>query len=515
MSESLIISGFGVIGTEVLHEIVKKNKSKKLQISIIDKDYTNFPGGIAYSTSKSKFGFFNNPLRLSNNEFQNWVKKPSNQKKLITYFEDNKDLNLSNWLKKNIIKNKYKFKNLSELYLPRSTYSIFLKDKISKTFKIIKKKKFIKVNFFENKLLKIKKLNKNYVCYTNKKLKLKNIILKNDKFEITNKIKKKINFLKSNRIILGLGILPPANINYKKSFSNINYIHDFYSLGGSNNLINKLKNINLQKKEIKLIFIGSKAGLLETMQEIENLNEKILSKLKIISISSSSASLEKAELSNNYKKYKFRYLTSEAIKKIIKSNDILSLILAEFKNGLKTGFNKYDVWTLILEKKLLDKCFKKLNEKEKQEYNNSTFKKLRDLTRYTYPETVESKMRLEKKKTLKYLKDKVIKLKKNRENIKVITKQSGNLLADIVINVSGPVSLFDNTSEVSYLNSLKKICKNYNERGFISDKHHRINEEIYAPGTLSSNFNSERKTIIKSITENSKKVAIHFIKSIE
>ena len=261
-----------------------------------------------------------------------------------------------------------------------------------------------------------------------------------------------------------------------------------------------------------MIFIGSKAGLLETMQEIENLNENII-KVKKLSISSSSVSLEKAELSNNYKKYKFRYLTNETIKKIIKSNDILSLILAEFKNGIKTGFNKYDVWTLILEKNYLINVLK-LNEKEKQEYNNSTFKKLRDLTRYTYPETVESKIRLDKNKTLKYIKDKVIKLKKNKEKINVITKQSGNLLADIVINVSGPVSLFDNTNEVSYLNSLKEICKNYNERGFVSDKHCRINEEIYAPGTLSSNFNSERKTIIKSITENSKKVAIHFIKSI-
>ena len=71
MYESLIISGFGVIGTETLYEIIKKSKSQKLQISIIEKDYSNFPGGIAYSDSKSKFGFFNNPLRLSNNEFKN------------------------------------------------------------------------------------------------------------------------------------------------------------------------------------------------------------------------------------------------------------------------------------------------------------------------------------------------------------------------------------------------------------------------------------------------------------
>lgn len=515
MYESLIISGFGVIGTETLYEIIKKSKSQKLQISIIEKDYSNFPGGIAYSDSKSKFGFFNNPLRLSNNEFKNWVKKPLNQRKLITYFKDNKDLNLENWLKKNIIKNNYKFKNLSELYLPRLTYSIFLKDKISKTLKIIKKKKFIKINFFENKLLKIKKKDKNYTCYTNKNLKLKNIIFKKDEFKITNKSEKKINYLKSNRIILGLGILPPANINNKKYFSNINYIHDFYSSGGSSNLIKKLKKISLYKRKIKLIIIGSKAGLLETMQEIENLNKKILSKLKIISISSSSLSLEKAELSNNYKKYKFRYLTNENIHKISKSNDILSLILAEFKNGLKTGFHKYDIWTLILQRKLLDKSFEKLNEREKQEYNNSTFKKLRNLTRYTYPETVNSKIRLEREKTLKHVKDKVTKLEKNKKKIKVSTKQSGSLLADIVINVSGPVSLFNNTNEVSYLNSLKKICKDFNERGFVSDKYHRINENIYAPGTLSSNFNPQRKTIIKAITENSKKVAKHFIKSIK
>ena len=122
---------------------------------------------------------------------------------------------------------------------------------------------------------------------------------------------------------------------------------------------------------------------------------------------------------------------------------------------------------------------------------------------------------MEREKTLKHVKDKVTKLEKNKKKIKVSTKQSGSLLADIVINVSGPVSLFNNTNEVSYLNSLKKICKDFNERGFVSDKYHRINENIYAPGTLSSNFNPQRKTIIKAITENSKKVAKHFIKSIK
>ena len=93
-----------------------------------------------------------------------------------------------------------------------------------------------------------------------------------------------------------------------------------------------------------------------------------------------------------------------------------------------------------------------------------------------------------------------------------MTKKSGNLLADIVINVSGPVSLFNNHNEVLYLDSLKRICTNFNERGFVSDKYHRISSGIYLPGTLSSNFNPERKTIIKSITENTKMVVKHLIK---
>ena len=91
--------------------------------------------------------------------------------------------------------------------------------------------------------------------------------------------------------------------------------------------------------------------------------------------------------------------------------------------------------------------------------------------------------------------------------------KSGTLRGDIVVNVSGPVSLFKNQSEVPFLKSLKKICNKFNERGFTSDKFFQITNKVYAPGTLSSNFNPERKTIIKSITENCVITAKHFVKS--
>ena len=72
LSYDLAIIGFGVIGSEALYNINKlKLKKKKIKIAIIDKDKKNIPGGVAYSINKSKYGFFNNPLRLSHQNFIN------------------------------------------------------------------------------------------------------------------------------------------------------------------------------------------------------------------------------------------------------------------------------------------------------------------------------------------------------------------------------------------------------------------------------------------------------------
>lgn len=513
MFERLIITGFGVIGTEVFHQIIKRNKFKKLHISIIEKNFSNFPGGIAYSKLNSRFGFFNNPLRLSNNEFKNWVKKTPSQKKLIKYFKDNKNLKLNRWLKKNVKKNEYKFLNLKEIYLPRSAYSIFLEEKFSQTLKILsKKEKFIKVDFYENELIEIAKFKDKYKCLFKNNL-VKKRLIKKKSFLIKNYSYKKEKNLIGDCLILGVGILPPSNVNSNIAFEDKNYIHDFYSSGGTKNLITKLKSLNNKQNNITLIFIGNKAGLLETVQEVENLNQKILKRLNILSISPSDLTLQKAEFSKKYFKHKFEYLTHKNIKKIRKAASILSLIKKEFSSGQRKGFNKYDVWTRILENNILEKCYKKLNLSQKKIYNNKIFSQLRNLTRYTFPETVDAKNRLEKLNLLKNLNDKVIKLKKLHNKIAVKTAKSGTLKGDIVVNVSGPVSLFKIQNEVPFLKSLKKVCKKFNERGFTSDKFFQITKKVYAPGTLSSNFNPERKTIIKSITENCVIAAKHFIKS--
>ncbi len=517
MYKHIIVSGFGVIGTEVVDQLIKKNKKNKIRISIIEKDFLNFPGGVAYSKNNSRYGFFNNPLRLSSEDFQKWVKNQKNQENLIKFFKLNEDLKLTRWLENNTVKSYKKFKNIEQIYLPRIAYAIFLKEKFLKIINSLKKKNYIKIDYYENELLKIEKVKNDYFCYTKGNLVNKRFIKKNFKF-ITNVAKqKKTKFLKCSKLVLGYGILPPSNVNFKKSFLDRNYIHDFYAEGGTNyllNKINKITDLNRKQKKIVIIFIGNKAGLLETMQEFENLGKKKLNKISIISISSSSLTLEKAQLSKKFKSYNFNCLTSKNIKTIKKAKEILFFIKSEFDNGKKKGFNKYDVWTHILQKKVIEKCFKRLNSKEKKIYNNEIFSQLRNITRYTYPETVDSKIRLEKSSVLKSLKDKVIGLNNKQNNIIVKTSNSGNLIADLVVNVSGPVSLFSKNKEVPYLNSLKKICKNYNERGFISDEFNQINNALYAPGTLSSNFNPERKTIIGSIVENCKVTANHLIKSL-
>ena len=144
MKCNILLIGFGVIGTEALSKIVKDYNGKKiLNITIIDKNTNNIPGGIAYSKSNSKFGFFNNPLRLSNPEFIKWIKTKRNIIKIKNFILKNKDFNLVSWLNKNKDFNNIKINKLNEIYLPRLTYSFFLEEKIINILKKIKKKKLI------------------------------------------------------------------------------------------------------------------------------------------------------------------------------------------------------------------------------------------------------------------------------------------------------------------------------------------------------------------------------------
>ena len=510
MHFDITIIGYGVIGTETLFKITEKfNKKQKLKIAIIEKNLNHIPGGVAYSKNSSKFGFFNNPLRLSNLEFVKWIKKKKNLIRLSKFISSNKDFNLNNWLQDSNILNK-KVKDFNELYLPRLSYSFFLEDKIKSTLENISKKKII-LKFLQGEVQTVSK-NNHFICKSKHALSECKLTLAKSKISLK-KTKKKLKFISTKKIVLGNGLLPPKTIYEKNKFINKNYIWDFYTEGGTLNLIKKIKRIKKNKKKIKLVFIGNKAGLLETMPELENFISKNKIKLKIITISPNKLSLEKAENSSKFKFYKFKYFVNKKINTLIKSREILNLLVKEFSYAINKGFNKYDVWTWVLKKNLIFKCYKRLSAREKSIYNEKIFPQIRNLTRYTYPNTIYAKERLLRKNLLLFIKDKVVKLKKYKKYIVVYTKNSRKILGDIVINVSGPINLDSITNESPFISSVKKINVNYNYRGFIADNNFSIAKNLYAPGTISSNFNPNRLTIIRAVTENSHRVANHLLRS--
>jgi uncharacterized NAD(P)/FAD-binding protein YdhS len=166
----LAIIGFGVIGVEALYGIkqtlIKRKINKIIKIAVIEKDLNNIPGGVAYSKQKSKFGYFNNPLRLSHQNFIKWFNKKKNKDLIINFSKKNKDYNLIEWLKKNKHLLNQNFSSYKEIYLPRLIYSFFLKDKIIDFLKFKKKLK-IKLKFYKGDVVNLKK--KKFLYYFTKK----------------------------------------------------------------------------------------------------------------------------------------------------------------------------------------------------------------------------------------------------------------------------------------------------------------------------------------------------------
>ena len=114
---------------------------------------------------------------------------------------------------------------------------------------------------------------------------------------------------------------------------------------------------------------------------------------------------------------------------------------------------------------------------------------------------------MENKGNLKFIKGKGKLIKFSNKKIYVLTDNKKKVESDIVINVSGPVSIDKINNEVSFIKSIKLFSKKFNKTGFITDKDFMLEEGLYLPGVLSTNFNPTRETIIKAITNNSQEVA--------
>ena len=505
MQTNIVIVGFGVIGTEFLSKFIEQvSKSKKIRIFIIDKNFNNIPGGEAYSIYQSKYGFFNNPLRISNPEFITWIKKKENISKLCD-ISKLKKFSLKEWLSSNSLFCKKKTSKFNEIYFPRFFYSYFLEEKIIKSLKKKNKKK-ISV-FFLNSNLESIELNKKKICHLTKNTTiLREKIIKNKIF--FKKTNQQIKKIETDYLVIGTGIIPPKKISSKKLIINQNYVEDFYGSRGTYNLIRLIKKNLLKKNKLKIVFIGNKAGLLEALPELENFIMKDKKNIKLDCVSSNSMTLEKATLSKNFKMLKLEIFEKQIRKKKLSAKDIFIYVKKEIQNGLRKKFSKYDVWTLILKKKVLDRLYNLLSQKEKNIYNQFIFPQIRNITRYTFPRTIESKERLQKEKVLFFINDRILTINEKNKKLSLSGIKNNKIKADIVVNVSGPASLENINHNLNYIESLKNISKNYNNRGFLTNSNFHLKENIFLPGTLSLNFNPKRLTIIKAITKNAHKVGV-------
>ena len=406
MQLSHISIGGGITGTEtiisainnIISNIKKKNSLKKKFIfGLIDKNPENIPGGVAYGFEKSMYGYFNNPLRLSPPNFKNWVLLKKNRLKIISYLKSNGGFTGKLWIKKN---KKILFssnnKKLDELYIPRVLMNLWMEEKLCNIIKKIKRfnknsKNKIEIYFYKGEVNKIKKKQKAYeISFKNNFCQVLNYkIINSGLKKIIFTIDKKINYpIQSISQGIGLGLPPPKQIAKKNTQNNENYIWDFYDSGSTSFLIKKILKISKYKKKLKIYFIGYKAGLLEALPELSALIIKKKLNIKIICSSRELTSIQIAQLSLGKKKYTLKILNRKNLLNIDTAKKLQQSIHKELELTKFYGFKKYDAWTIILKKKIIFNCLKNFNNKEKILYDAFYHSRIRNETRFTYPETI-------------------------------------------------------------------------------------------------------------------------------
>ena len=535
MRFSHISIGGGITGLETIISAFiniqrKLKKSKKIIFAIIDKNPENIPGGVAYGFKISQFGYFNNPIRLSPVQFTKWLIKKENKKKIISYLKIHGGYTGKDWIKKNInILYSSKIKQINELYIPRTIANFWMEQRllwlISKMKKISKKNSIIfDLKFFKGEVLAIKNLKDNY-----HKIIFKNNYCEMLQYKIIKNSFKKIVFEKNKQISepifsktqnIGLGLPPPKQLATTRAQKNNYYIWDFYSQGSTSSLINKILQINKIKKKIRIYFIGYKAGLLESLPELKKIILKKKIKIEIICSSKDLESIQEAKLSLNKKSYKLQVFKKKKLFNIRTAKKLYLSIMKEFELSYSLGYKKYDAWTQILNNKILDKCIKNFSYREKKQYYDFFYNRVRNVTRFTYPETIIAREKLLKMKILKTKKEIVKKVDNLKGQLIVETKSNNNkinkYICDLVINVSGPLNVGTLKNEIPLINDLRKNGAKILSGGFVVNNYFKISgiKNIYTPGILARGFNPERKTIIKAILENSQKAGESIAKTL-
>jgi len=510
--------GGGVIGINttinLLNKLSKCKFKKKIKLCIIDKDINNIPGGVAYGKKTSAHGYFNNPLRLSHLELQKYYSNIKNFLKLKDYLKlygsdyDNKKFedDLKTLKTKNI-------KKIKEIYLPRVAFSYLQENSLAKAIKkILHSNINVQIDFYEGEVSSFsdyqtkkielsskKKFNKFNLNYQN---------LKESKISFLNK-NIKINNLYTKNLTIGMGVTPPKKLTGKE-FKNESYIWDFYAEGATSYLIKKLQDRLKFQKEVKLCFIGSKAGFLESLQEIYRLR-KNNKNLKIFCFSKKFETLQSAKIDFK-RKVSLKFLNKNK-KNINTAKKLYLEIVKELNLSNNKNDIKYLIWTEILSKNILSYFLKKLDKKELIRYQTIYFQKIRSLTRFTFPETIQVKDTMMKEKMIKNIKEKAQKIFMKKNLIHVMGDKK-NYKFDIVVNVTGPTTIHEISEYLPFYKSLLNLTTQMGQVIVNKDFSLKKIKNIFTPGTIAQGFNDQRLTIIRAIIQNSNKSSSKIFKRI-
>jgi len=510
--------GGGVIGLNttinLLNKLSKCKLKKKIRLCIIDKDVSNIPGGVAYGKKTSTHGYFNNPIRLSHPELQRYYFNIKNFLKLKDYIKihgsNYDDKKFQSDLK--ILKTK-DLKKMREVYLPRVAFSYLQENSLSKIIKkIINSNQKIQIDFYQGEVSNFSHHLKNSFKISSKKI-FNNFKLNNEDLK-----KSKISFLKNSiitknlyakNLTLGIGVTPPKKLTEKK-FKNEDYIWDFYSQGATSYLIKKLESKLKLQKEVRLCFIGSKAGFLESLQEIYRLRQNYKN-LKIFCFSKKFESLQPAKIDFT-KKISLKFL-KKSNKNINTAEKLYLQIVKELNLSRNNNNLKYLIWTKILSKNILNFFLNDLNKEEIIKYQTIYFQKIRSLTRFTFPETIKVKDTMLKNKMIRNIKEKAQEVFV-KEKLIYVKGDKKDYKFDVVVNVTGPATIHE-ISE--YLPIYKSLLNFINQKRYVivnRDFSIQNLKNLFVPGTIAQGFNDQRLTIIKAIIRNSDKSSSEIFKRI-
>ncbi len=529
--------GAGVGGTEAtiaaLYSVIENLRIQKAEgknvagqsysYALVDESAENIPGGVGFGREMSHFGDFNNPIRLSPNDFVGWV---LNNKTLISsYIEQYGGLKGQKWLDTygSQLEQALTASDISELYLPRAVFGYFMEERLLDVMDVASKAEaelgiIIKVDFWQgvaNGYMPSMDGKGGTFTFGDEGLERLELVRTGQtfpklRFEATGE--RQETGLETERANISLGIAPPQQLATTAAQENQNYLWDFYAEGGTQKLLERIRAVQTDnpERQVTIHFLGSMAGLLESLPELEAMRDAGTINVKLISSSSKAETLQKAEFTAGKPAYQLAHFTLANASQFSSADAVLDGVREEFKRAKESGYGAYDAWTPILMGGVLNTIISKLSDNERERYDSSIHPKLREISRFTNPETVLAKESLESKGVL---------VMRSGERATGIEERNGQLvvkidkdtgvaenMADIVVNVSGPLSPDKLTNISPLIRALSEAGAEIAQTGIKVDDGFQVKgvRGISLSGTLAEGYNPNRQTIINAILNNAR-----------